>query len=138
MRVLGLDLGTCTLGVSISDRTNTIATPLKVIRFQKEDYDFAFNEVKKLVNEQDITDIALGLPKNMDNSLGFAAKRSMDFKDLLDTLPIKVHLIDERLSSVEAFNILKTTGNKNIKNKHVIDAVAANIILENYLRGIKK
>ncbi|MEG0794388.1 MAG: Holliday junction resolvase RuvX [Bacilli bacterium] len=138
MRVLGLDLGTCTLGVSISDRTNTIATPLKVIRFQKEDYDFAFNEVKKLVNEQDITDIALGLPKNMDNSLGFAAKRSMDFKELLDTLSVNVHLIDERLSSVEAFNILKTTGNKNIKNKHVIDAVAANIILENYLRGIKK
>ncbi|MEG1506235.1 MAG: Holliday junction resolvase RuvX [Bacilli bacterium] len=138
MRVLGLDLGTCTLGVSISDRTNTIATPLKVIRFQKEDYDFAFNEVKKLVNEQDITDIALGLPKNMDNSLGFAAKRSMDFKELLDSLHINVHLIDERLSSVEAFNILKTTGNKNIKNKHVIDAVAANIILENYLRGIKK
>ncbi|MEG1150022.1 MAG: Holliday junction resolvase RuvX [Bacilli bacterium] len=138
MRVLGLDLGTCTLGVSISDRTNTIATPLKVIRFQKEDYDFAFNEVKKLVKEQDITDIALGLPKNMDNSLGFAAKRSMDFKELLDTLSVNVHLIDERLSSVEAFNILKTTGNKNIKNKHVIDAVAANIILENYLRGIKK
>ena len=136
MRVLGLDLGIKSLGVSISDKTNTIATPVGVIYFDREDYTMALEKLKPIIKDNNITDIALGLPKNMDNSLGFAAKRSLNFAELLEDLELEVHMIDERLSTVEAINILKETGNKNINKKDVVDAVAANIILENYLRGI--
>lgn len=136
MRALGLDLGIKSLGVSISDKTNTIATPVGVISFDREDYAMALEKLKPIIIDNDITDIALGLPKNMDNSLGFAAKRSLNFADLLEELELNIHMIDERLSTVEAINILKETGNKSINKKDVVDAVAATIILESYLRGI--
>ena len=138
MRVLGLDLGTKTLGIAVSDKTNTIATPLKVETFPKEDYEYLSDIVKKYVEKYSITKIVLGLPKNMDNSLGFASERSLKFKKILEEkFEIEIELVDERLSTVEAFGILKETGNKNINQKHIIDAVAASIILESYLRGIK-
>ncbi len=135
MRVLGLDLGTKTLGIAVSDKTNILATPLKVVEFQEGNYKELIPIIEKLITEYNITHIALGLPKNMNNSLGLAAQRSLDFKKILEKLPIKVALVDERLSTTEAFNILKATGNKHIKEKKVIDAVAASIILENYLKG---
>lgn len=135
MRILGLDLGTKTLGVAISDKTLCVATPLKVIRFNENNYEELLDEVNNLINEYKVTHIALGYPKNMDNTLGDAAMRSLNFKKLLeDKLNISVSLVDERLSTMEAFNILKKTGNKHIKKKNVIDAVAASIILENYLK----
>lgn len=137
MRYLGLDLGTTTLGLAITDRSNTISTPLKVLKFPKEDYSSVIVELKKIIDEYKITDVVLGLPKNMDNSLGFAAQRSINFKNMLEEVDVKIHLYDERLTTVEAFNILKSTGNKRIKKKNVIDAVSANIILESYLRGSK-
>lgn len=137
MRYMGLDLGTTSLGVATTDKTNTITTPLKVIKFPKERYDLAVEELKTIIEEKKITDIVLGLPKNMDNTLGFAAQRSIEFKNLLSNLGVKVHFYDERLSTVEALNILKTTGNKNIKEKNIVDAISANIILESYMKGIK-
>lgn len=137
MRYMGLDLGTTSLGVATTDKTNTITTPLKVIKFPKERYDLAVEELKPIIEEKKITDIVLGLPKNMDNTLGFAAQRSIEFKDLLSNLGVNIHFYDERLSTVEALNILKTTGNKNIKEKNIVDAISANIILESYMKGIK-
>ena len=70
-RFLGLDLGTKTLGVSVSDLTNTIATSLCIIRFDSEDYNSTKDELRKIIDEYKITDIVLGLPKNMNNSIGF-------------------------------------------------------------------
>lgn len=137
MRTLGLDLGTKTLGIAISDPSNTIATPVKVIKYPEEDYAYLIEELKNIINEYKITDIALGYPKNMDNSIGFAAQRSLDFSAHLKTFPVKIHLVDERLTTVSALNILKETGNRNIKQKNVVDAVAASLILESYLRGKK-
>ena len=135
MRYLGLDLGTRTLGVSVSDFTNTIASPVKTIRFTSEDYESLIPELKQIVEEKKITDFVLGLPKNMDNSLGFAAERSMKFADILKkefTLP--VHMIDERLTTVEAEKILISTDKSRKKRKKVIDNVASSLILETYLR----
>ena len=86
MRYLGLDLGTKTLGVAITDKTRTIARVLKVIHFKSEDYDTALKEVIKIVEEYDIKKIALGLPKNMNNSYGFASERSLKFKEKLEEL----------------------------------------------------
>ena len=136
MRILGLDLGTTSLGIAITDKTNTIATPLKVLKFKNEDYLAVMPELEDIINGYKITDIVLGLPKNMDNSLGPAAQRSLDFYKKLQVFKINTHLYDERLSTVEALNILKSTGQRNLKEKNV-DAIAANIILESYLKGLK-
>lgn len=132
---MGLDLGTKTLGIAISDRTNTIITPYKVIRFNNEEYETAFLELKKIIAKEDITEIAIGLPKNMDGSEGFAAQRTYNFCKLLKTLDIKVALVDERLSSVEAQKILLANGKhaKDVKDK--VDMQAAAIILETYIRS---
>ncbi|MCM1052708.1 MAG: Holliday junction resolvase RuvX [Ruminococcus sp.] len=139
MRYLGLDLGTKTLGVAITDRTGTITRFLKVIRFKNEDYDMAAEEVIKIVNEYNISKIALGLPKNMNNSLGYASSRSLDFKKLLESkIDIPIHLIDERLSTVEAENMLIDADVSRNKRKKVIDGIAAEIILDTFLKMEEK
>lgn len=136
MRYLGLDLGTKTLGVSISDKTNTLVSPLKLIKFTKENYDEALKELLLVIKEYNIKEVVLGLPKNMDNTLGFAANRSLNFKEMLEKENVIVHLEDERLTTVEALNILKNNGNKNIKSQEKTDILSAVLILENYLKRV--
>ncbi len=139
MRYLGLDLGTKTLGVAITDKTRTIARVLKVIHFKSEDYDTALKEVIKIVEEYDIKKIALGLPKNMNNSYGFASERSLKFKEKLEELiDIPIILIDERLSTIEAENILLSADISREKRKKVIDGIAAEIILETLIKKEEK
>ena len=137
MRYLGLDLGTTTLGIAISDKTNTLLSPLKLIKFKNGEYESILDELSTIIDENHITDVVLGLPKNMDNTMGFAADRSLEFKKLLDNLDIRVHLEDERLTTVEAINILKNNGMKNINKKEKTDVLSAVLILEGYLRRIK-
>lgn len=135
MRCLGLDLGTRTLGIAISDKTNFIASPLKVLRWDGENYDLLFNELDSIVSNNGITDLVLGLPKNMNNTLGFASERSMKFKEALENrYKLKVVLIDERLSTVEAENYLISADMSRKKRKKVIDGVAASLILDTYLK----
>jgi len=135
MRYLGLDLGTKTLGVAITDKTRTIASVLKVIHFKSEDYDTPLREVNEIVQNYDIKKIALGLPKNMNNSYGFASERSLKFKEKLEELVnVPIVLIDERLSTVEAENILLNADISREKRKKVIDGVAAQIILETLIK----
>ena len=136
MRYLGLDLGTKSCGVSISDKTNVLSTPLNPIFYERENYSELLNQLKIIINDNNITDIVLGLPKNMDGSLGFAANRSIEFAGILTELNVNVHFVDERLSTVEAMSILHFTGKKVKNSKKVIDSVSANIILETYLRSI--
>lgn len=136
MRYLGLDLGTTSLGVAISDKTNTLASPYTLIKFPREDYATALEEIKKIIDKEEITAVILGLPKNMDNSLGFAASRSMNFKNMLEELGVKVILEDERLTTVEALNIMKNNGIKKINKQEKTDILAAVLILESYLKRI--
>lgn len=134
MRCLGLDLGTKTLGIAISDKTNVVASFYKVLRYN--DITYLINELKSIVNDNAITDIALGLPKNMNNSLGPAADRSIAFKEILEhEFPnLNIELIDERLSTVEATNYLLEADMSRKKRKKVVDGVAASIILDTYLK----
>ncbi len=135
MRYLGLDLGTKTLGIAVSDRTNMIATPFITLHFSAEKYESVIPELQMIIQEKSITDLVLGLPKNMDNSCGFAAERSKKFQEILEEkIGLPVHLVDERLSSVEAENILISTDMKRIKRKRVVDNVASAIILDTYLK----
>lgn len=139
MRYLGLDLGTKTLGVALSDNTGLIATPTKTIRFDEENYEKLIEEVEKIVKEFNIKNIVLGLPKNMNNSLGFASERSLNFKKLLEeNLDLNVYMQDERLSSVEANNIMLGADLSRKKRKENVDAIAASIILQSYLDSRKE
>ena len=134
MRYLGLDLGTTSLGIAISDKTNTLVSPYKLIKFRSEDYDTLLTELLKIIEEEKIDTVVLGLPKNMDNTLGFAAQRSLYFKDMLESKGIKVILEDERLTTVEAINIMKNNGVKNINRQGKTDMLSAVLILESYLK----
>lgn len=134
MRYLGLDLGTTSLGIAISDKTNTLVSPYKLIKFRSEDYDTLLTELLKIIEEEKIDTVVLGLPKNMDNTLGFAAQRSLHFKDMLESKGIKVILEDERLTTVEAINIMKSNGVKNINRQGKTDMLSAVLILESYLK----
>ena len=134
MRYIGLDLGTKTLGISISDKLGIIASSYTVLRFSNEDYNSLLLPLSKIIKEYEIKIAVLGLPKNMDNSLGFASNRSLNFKKLLeDNLGIEVILEDERLSSVEANNIMIMQDTSRKKRKANVDKVASTIILQRYL-----
>lgn len=134
MRYLALDLGTKSLGIAMSDKSNILATPFKTIHFNSEDYYAPLNELKEIIDNYHITSVILGNPINMDGTKGFASNRSQEFKKILkEKLNIDAILVDERLTSVEAHNILSTNGKKEINHKN-IDAVAASLILESFLR----
>lgn len=139
MRCLGLDLGTKTLGIAISDKMNIISSPYCVLHWDGEDYNLLFNELDKIIKNNEITDLVLGLPKNMNNTLGFAAERSLAFKDALEKrYNLEVKLIDERLSTIEATNYLLDADLSRKKRKKVVDGVAASIILDTYLKRREK
>lgn len=134
MRYLGLDLGTKTLGVSISDATLTIANSLTIIRFNENDYDAIYPELKKIIDEYEISKIILGLPKNMNNTIGDRGLTTLEFKEkLFEWFNISVEMQDERLSTVEATNYLLEADMSRKKRKKNIDKIAANIILQTYL-----
>lgn len=134
MRYLGLDLGTKTLGLALSDTTLTIATSLKIIRFESEDYEVLYEEVKKIVLEYNVSKIILGLPKNMNNTIGDRAKSAISFGEKLsEYLNMEVVMQDERLSTVEATNYMIDADMSRKKRKKKIDSLAASIILQTYL-----
>ena len=134
MRYLGLDLGTRTLGISMSDLTKTIATTYKTIRFNDSDYESLIPQIKSIIDEFDVEKIVLGYPKNMNNSIGDRCLTTEKFKELVeDKLNIEVVLQDERLSTVEATNYLLEGDMSRKKRKKKVDSVAANIILQTYL-----
>lgn len=134
MRYLGLDLGSKTLGISISDRTNTIASIYKTIFFKEDDYDSLIPEIKNIVKEKDISVIVLGFPKNMNNTIGKRAEITLDFKKKLeDNIDIKVELMDERLTSVISNNVLISANVSRKKRKKKVDGMAALLILQSYI-----
>ena len=135
MRYLGLDLGTRTLGLALSDKSNTISSPYTVLRWDGEDYNLLFKDLDKIIKEKEITDLVLGLPKNMNNTLGFASLRSTQFKEALESrYNLEVHLVDERLTTIMAENTLLEADMSRKKRKKVIDGIAASIILDTYLK----
>ncbi len=133
-RYLGLDLGSKTLGVSISDTTNVIASLYKTIRFKDNDYDYALSELESIIRDNEITTVILGLPKNMDNTIGERALITLDFKEKLEQkFNINVIMEDERLTSVISNNVLIKSDISRNKRKKKVDGMAAIIILQSYL-----
>lgn len=131
MRYIGLDLGTKTLGISLSN--GVIATNYKTIR-HNEEYNELVCEVKKIVLENKIDIIVLGFPKNMNNTVGERANVTLNFKKKLEEVTGKeVVLEDERLTSVVANKVLINANTRREKRKKKVDGVASVIILQSYL-----
>lgn len=134
MKYLGLDLGTKSLGIAISDITKTIASTYKTIHFDEEDYMSAIEQLIPILEEENIEKIILGLPKNMNNSIGPRAEATLSFKELLESkVDIEVVMQDERLSTKEASSYMIEADMSRKKRKKKIDSLAANIILQTYL-----
>ena len=133
MRYLGLDLGSRTLGIAVSDVLGIVASTYSTIRHEEE-YDKLIDEVVHLAYELKIGDIVLGFPKNMNNTIGPKGELSLAFKEKLKKkLDIPIYLQDERLSTKSAHDVLISGNMSRKKRKKVVDSVAATIILQSYL-----
>lgn len=133
MRILGLDLGSKTCGVSVSDVLAMIARPVETIRFSSDNYEEAFQKVSVYIKEFQTDTVVLGLPKHMNGDIGVRGEVSIAFKEKLETLGVKVILWDERLTTVAAEKILIAADVSRKKRKKVIDQMAAVGILQGYL-----
>lgn len=134
MRCLGLDLGSKTLGIAISDRTNIIASVYTTLYFKDENYQSLILPLKDIIAKEEIDTLVLGLPKNMNNTLGERAMITLDFKETLEReTNLKVIMEDERLTSVISNNVLIEANVSRNKRKKKVDGMAAVIILQGYL-----
>lgn len=133
MVYLGLDLGSKTCGVSISDRTSTIASSVEVIRYNNEDE--LLLRLDEIIYTRGVDAIVLGNPLNLDGSISKRSEITFKFKELLESrYPTKnVYMQDERLSTVEAERMLISNDTRRKNRKKVIDKIASTIILQAYL-----
>ena len=133
MRYLGLDLGTKTLGLALSDPLGMIATSYKILKHD-EDYDSLIVLLKEEVVKNRVDAFVLGFPKNMNNSVGERGEIALSFKEKLENeFSLPVYMQDERLTTRQAESLLISNDTSRKKRKKVIDSLAATIILQSYL-----
>jgi putative holliday junction resolvase len=135
MRILGLDLGSRTIGVAVSDELGITAQGLKTIKRRTKAEDL--KEIAGIVDQFKISKIVVGLPKNMDGSLGKQAEMVFQWiKDLRERISLPFVTWDERLSTVGASKVLLEADLSRKKRKSVIDKLAAVLILQGYLNQV--
>lgn len=135
-RLIGLDVGSKTVGVAVSDELGLTAQKLETIKIDESKYNFGMRTIKKIVREYDPAAFVLGLPKNMDGSSGDSVARSKAYGERLEKkFGLPVYYSDERLTTVESRRILVEEAgiHDRHKRKEVIDQMAAVLILQNYL-----
>ncbi len=134
-RSMGLDYGSKTIGVAISDPLGITAQALMTILRKRENKRRqSLAQLERIIEEYDVGLIVLGLPVNLNQDLGDRARRTLEFKEILERRTgLPVILWDERLTSLQAHRTLHETGRKRIDHKQVVDMVAAQLILQNYL-----
>ncbi|MDM8214485.1 Holliday junction resolvase RuvX [Enterococcus hirae] len=135
MRIMGLDVGSKTVGVALSDPFGWTAQGIEIIRIDEAAGEFGFNRLKELVEEYEVDSFVVGLPKNMNNSIGPRAEASLAYGEKLEQLfHLPVYYQDERLTTVQAERMLiQEADTSRNKRKKVIDKLAAMMILQNYL-----
>jgi putative Holliday junction resolvase len=133
-RYLGVDVGTRRIGLAVSDELGLTAQPLPTLDLaEKGD---AVSAIRELIDRYQIQEVVIGLPKNMNGSLGPAAEQATAFARRLEERgPAKVTLWDERLTSQAALRVLIGAGVRRAKRKRVVDQMAAVLILQSYLDG---
>lgn len=134
MKYLGLDLGSRTLGLAISDALGMFARVYDTLRFEDDDYDYAINETINICKKEGINEIVLGNPKHMNGDEGIRSQISYDFKKKIEEKSdIKVHLLDERLTTVRVDKAM-IMGNMSRQKRHQKkDEMAAVVILQDFL-----
>ena len=139
MRILGLDFGSETVGVAVSDGLLLTAQGVETIERKDENkLRKTCARIEELIAEYEITEIVLGLPKNMNNTEGERCEKTLEFKEMLERRTgLPVHYWDERLTTVAAEQILIESGVRRENRKAVIDKVAAGLILQGYLDCLK-
>lgn len=134
-RTLGLDVGTKTVGVAVSDPFGWTAQGLEIIPINESKEVFGLERLGEIIHEYEVNKIVIGLPKNMDGTLGERALASKNYGDLVtEEFELPVEYEDERLTTVQANRMMIEEGDvSRRKRKQVIDKVAAQMILQNYL-----
>ena len=135
MRVMGLDVGSKTVGVAISDPLGFTAQGVEIIKINEEAKEFGFDRLGELVKEYQVDKFVVGLPKNMNNTEGPRVEASKAYGDKIkEIFNLPVDYQDERLTTVQAERMLVEQADVSCdKRKKVIDKLAAQLILQNYL-----
>ncbi|ARK29246.1 Holliday junction resolvase RuvX [Halalkalibacter krulwichiae] len=134
MRALGLDVGTKTIGVAISDELGWTAQGLSTLRRDEESPEKDFQAIVALVEENNVDTVVIGLPKNMNGTIGPSGERSQAFADTLsEHVACTIKMWDERLTTVAAERMLISADVSRKKRKKVIDKMAAVMILQGFL-----
>jgi len=137
LRILGLDVGQKTIGVAISDPLGFTAQGLTTIRRTKKEQDI--QEIKKFCDEYDVKVIVIGLPKNMNGTIGPSGEITMSFGKLIEEeLNVEIKFWDERLTTVAAHKAMLEADLSRNKRKKIVDKVASTYILQGYLDMISK
>ena len=137
MRIMGIDYGDARTGVAVSDLLCSIVGSAQVVPSRNAEK--AIADIVRIAKEQDVGEIVVGLPRNMDGSEGTRAELCREFAEKLkDATGLPVAMWDERRTTVEAHNILSAHNYHGKKRKDTVDAVAASLILEGYLAFRKR
>ena len=138
-KILGLDVGSKTVGIAISDLMGWTAQGLDTLRINEEQDDLGIDQLVKIIQDNQVGTVVIGLPKNMNNSIGFRGEASIKYKEKLqESIPsIDIVMWDERLSTMAAERSLLEADVSRQKRKKVIDKMAAVFILQGYLDSIQ-
>ncbi|WP_057771660.1 Holliday junction resolvase RuvX [Cytobacillus dafuensis] len=136
MRTMGLDVGSKTVGVALSDALGWTAQGLETIKINEEKNEFGFEQIGKIIKENEVSKIVVGLPKNMNGTIGPRGEASQNFAAELESqFGLPVILWDERLTTMAAERVLLEADVSRQKRKKVIDKMAAVMILQGYLNS---
>lgn len=138
MRIMGLDYGSKTVGVAISDPLGLTAQGIEIIRRKTENHlRQTLARIEELVKEYQVEAIVLGFPKNMNNTIGDRAEKSLEFKEMLERRTgLEVIMWDERLTTVEANRTMMEAGIRRENRHKYVDQLAAVFILQGYLDSL--
>lgn len=141
MRIMGLDFGSKTVGVAVSDSLLVTAQGVEIIRRKEENkLRQTLARIEEMIVEYEVEEIVLGLPKNMNATEGMRAELTLEFKDKLERRTgLPVHMWDERLTTVAADKTMMEAGVRRENRKKYVDMIAATLILQGYLdrRGVE-
>lgn len=135
MRIIGLDFGSKTVGVAVSDELLITAQGIEIVRRKSENkLRQTLARIEELIKEYNVEKIVLGFPKNMNNSEGERCEKTLEFKEMLKRRTgLTVELWDERLTTVAADNLMMEAGIRRENRKEYVDQIAASFILQGYL-----
>lgn len=138
-KIIGLDVGSKTVGIAISDLMGWTAQGLDTLRINEEQNELGIEELVDIIKKNQVGTVVIGLPKNMNNSIGFRGEASLQYKEKLQEALLSIEIImwDERLSTMAAERSLLEADVSRQKRKKVIDKMAAVFILQGYLDSIQ-